>query len=179
MYLSELPSNTLQILQRYFSSLIIIKQVENLLNNAKGFDFRPIPTANQLIDKGRKVDSITETIIGSNPDIGAYELGDSVYWIPGRREAKASFPIVPDGAQIAADRDVLMWRPAYQAVVHNVYFGTTKDNLVLRGGFLDENNVLKLQKLVAGKQYYWRVDAVMKDLTVVKGDVWSFTTTEK
>jgi len=153
--------------------------VESVLENASQLDFRPKTIASRVLDKGKVLDGYTNTVIGSNPDIGAYELGDSVYWIPGRREAKASFPIVPDGAQIASDRDVLMWRPAYQAIGHNVYLGSTKDNLALRGGFLDENNVLKLQKLVAGKQYYWRVDAVMKDLTVVKGDVWSFTTTDK
>jgi len=32
-----------------------------------------------------------------------------------------------------------------------------------------------LPKLVAGKQYFWRIDAVMKDMSVVKGDIWSFT----
>ena len=67
-----------------------------------------------------------------------------------------------------------MWRPAYNALGHNVYFGTDKANLKLKGGFFDENNVFSLPKLVAGKQYYWRVDAVMKDRSVIKGDVWSF-----
>ena len=150
--------------------------VESVLENLNQLDFRPKTTAANVLDKGKVLDGYTTSVFGTAPDIGAYERDDSVYWIPGRREAKATYPIVADGATVAADRDVLMWRPAYNALGHNVYFGTDKDNLKLMGGFLDENNVLKLPKLVAGKQYYWRVDAVMKDMSVVKGDVWSFTT---
>jgi len=150
--------------------------VESLLENPNLLDFRPKTTALNVLDKGKVLDGFTTSVFGSAPDIGAYERGDSVYWIPGRRETKATYPIVSDGATIAADRDVLMWRPAYNALGHNVYFGTDKENLKLKGGFLYENNVLNLPKLVPGKQYYWRVDAVMKDMSVVKGDVWSFTT---
>lgn len=150
--------------------------VETVLENPAHSDFRPKASAIKVLDKGKDVDGFTTTTIGSAPDIGAYEYGDSVYWIPGKREAKASFPIVVDGATIAKERDVLMWKPAYQSIGHNLYFGTDKDNLKLKGGFLGENNVFKLPKLIAGKKYFWRVDAVMKDLTVCKGDVWSFST---
>jgi len=150
--------------------------VESVLENPTQLDFRPKTTATKVLDKGKVLEGYTTTTIGSAPDIGAYERGDSVYWIPGRREAKATYPILADGAKVSADRDVLMWRPAYNALGHNVYFGTDKENLKLKGGFLYENNVFTLPKLVAGKHYYWRVDAVMKDMSVVKGDVWSFTT---
>ena len=153
--------------------------VESVLENPNQLDFRPKSTAANVLDKGKVLDGYTTSVFGTAPDIGAYERDDSVYWIPGRREAKATYPIVADGSTVAVDRDVLMWRPAYNALGHNVYFGTDKDNLKLKGGFLYENNVLKLPKLVAGKQYFWRVDAVMKDMSVVKGDVWGFTTTSK
>ena len=153
------------------------ENVETNLENPISYDFRPKSTAINVINKGKPVTGFTNSIIGAAPDIGAYELGDSVYWIPGRREAKASSPILSDGAITTVNRDVLMWRPAYNALGHNVYFGTDKANLKLKGGFFDENNVFSLPKLVAGKQYYWRVDAVMKDRSVIKGDVWSFTTT--
>ena len=149
--------------------------VETLLENTNQLDFRPKITAINVLDKGKFLDGYTSAVFGSAPDIGAYERGDSVYWIPGRREEKASYPIVADSATVSVDRDVLMWRPAYNALGHNLYFGADKDNLKLKGGFLDENNVYSLPKLVAGKQYFWRVDAVMKDMSVVKGDIWSFT----
>ena len=160
-----------------FTNNSIGKVTESLLEQKDNFDFRPKATAIDVINKGKEVAGITNSFIGSAPDIGAYEYGDSVYWIPGRREVKASFPIVADGATIATERDVLMWKPAFQAIGHNLYFGTDKDNLKLKGGFLGENNVFKLPKLIAGKKYYWRVDAVMKDIkTVIKGEVWSFST---
>jgi hypothetical protein len=159
-----------------YSNNSIGKETGAYLEEKAFCDFRPKSTVTDVINKGKEVAGITNRFISSAPDIGAYERGDSVYWIPGRREAIATYPIVQDGATIAADRDVLMWRPAYNAIGHNVYFGTDKANLKLKGGFLGENNVYSLPKLVAGKQYFWRVDAVMKDMSVVKGDVWSFTT---
>lgn len=152
------------------------KTVESLLFNAMYSDFRPVLLAVDVVDQGKEMDGYTSKKVGKAPDIGAYEFGDSVYWIPGRREVKASFPIVADGAKVAIERDVLMWRPAYQAIGHNLYFGTSKENLKLSGAFLGENNVFNLPKLLAAKKYFWRVDAVMKDMSVIKGDVWSFST---
>jgi len=159
-----------------FSNNSIGKETETLLEQKNDFDFRPKAAAADVINKGKEVAGITNAFIGAAPDLGAYEYGDSIYWIPGRREVKATFPIVPDGTTINIDRDILMWKPAFNAIGHNLYFGTDKDNLKLKGGFLGENNVFKLPKLMVGKKYYWRVDAVMKDMSVVKGDVWSFAT---
>jgi hypothetical protein len=151
------------------------KVVESTLENPNGFDFRPKTTAADVVDKGKVLTTYTTTIIGSAPDIGAYERGDSIYWIPGRRETKASFPIVQDGATIDISRDVLMWRPAYKAVSHNFYFGTSKDKLDKKEEFSGERNVFFLSKLAVGMKYFWRVDAVMADGSVATGDVWSFT----
>ncbi|MEI7504847.1 MAG: hypothetical protein WCJ61_16350, partial [Paludibacter sp.] len=120
----------------------------------------------------------TDSQFGSAPDIGAYERGDNTYWIPGRREAKASFPIVQDGATIASDRDVLMWRPAFKAVSHVVFFGIDANKLVNSGKFTGEKNVFTLPKLIAGQKYFWRVDATMVDGSVVNGDVWNFNVSQ-
>ena len=152
------------------------KVVESLLENPLSFDFRPKATATDVIDKGKVFQDLTDCQFGSAPDIGAYERGDSIYRIPGRREVKASFPIVPNGATVSADRDALMWRPAYNAVSHKLYFGTDKEKLLNAIGFSREKNVFTLPKLIAGQKYFWRVDAVMEDGSVVKGDLWSFNT---
>ena len=122
--------------------------------NPAFFDFRPKATATNLLKKGKSVDGYTKT----NPSVGAYERGDSIYWIPGRREVKASFPIIPNEATVSADIDVLMWRPAYKAVEHQLYFGTDADKLETSGKFSAENNVFTLPKLVAGQKYFWRLD---------------------
>ena len=147
--------------------------VENQLVNPALFDFRPKATSTNLLNKGKQVEGYTSSL---NPSIGAYERADSIYWIPGRRDVKASFPIVPNGATVSADRDILMWRPAYKAVSHQLYFGTDANKLENIKKFTGEKNVFTLPKLAAGQKYFWRVDAVLADGSAVKGDVWSFTT---
>ena len=76
------------------------------------------------------------------------------------------------------ERDVLMWKPAYQANCHTLYFARTKEELTKAEPqtFQGEANVFTLPKLSSGQSYFWRVDAVMPDKTVIKGDVWTFTT---
>jgi Right handed beta helix region/Chondroitinase B len=150
--------------------------VESHLENPINFDFRPKANATDVIDKGVALVGITDRKFGPDYDIGAYERGDSVYWIPGRREAKASFPIVPDSASTSSDRDILMWRPAYKAFAHKLFFGKDANTLRLAGNFRGENNVFVLPKLDVGQKYYWRVDAVMVDNSIKKGDVWYFNT---
>jgi len=95
----------------------------------------------------------------------------------------------PNPANEAVDlpRDTsLGWEPGEFAVKHDVYFGTSIDNVnnastddgmgVLVGQGLDVNS-FDLDRLDLGKMYYWRVDEVngAPDDTVFKGDVWSFT----
>ena len=158
------------------------------LVNPEWFDFRPASGATAIIDGGVVVEGITGKGVGNAPDIGAYEHGDSVYWIPGQRMKKASFPIVPDKAgNVPVNRDVLMWRPAYTATAHQVYFGTGQDAVKNAGAkspeymgeFKSESNVFMLPMLTASQTYWWRVDAVMPDGSVVLGDLWSFTTTAR
>ena len=156
-----------------YSNNVTGKVVENLLESPLVFDFRPKVTATEVIGKAKAIAGLTP---GSVSDIGAYNRVDTVYWIPGRREVKASFPIVNDGATVAADRDVLMWRSAYKAVSHKLYFGTSKDKLEIKGVFEGEKNVYALSNLSSGGKYFWRVDAIMGDGAVAQGDVWSFST---
>lgn len=153
------------------------------LVNTDWSDFRPAATAAAIIHGGFAVEGISPMAGTNPPDIGAYERGDSVYWIPGRREEKASFPIVPDKAEnVPVDRDALMWKPAYRAVSHTVYFSASEGEVrqaskqAVQKTFQGEENVFPLPKLSSGQSYYWRVDATLPDHSVVQGDVWSFST---
>ena len=153
------------------------------LVNKAWYDFRPAANATAIINKGTAITGISPSVAGKNPDIGAYQSEDATYWIPGQRGTKASFPIVPDKAKdVPANRDVLMWRPAYQAVLHTVIFSTSEEglnqasSLTIQKSFEGEANVFTLPTLVAGQTYFWRVDAMMPDKSVVKGDVWIFST---
>ena len=156
---------------------------ESQLENTNWFDFRPAASASPVLNTGIAISNITGTTVGV-PDIGAYERGDSVYWIPGQRGRKASFPIVPDGAtSVPLTRDALMWRPAYNAASHRLYLGTNRTAVLnattsspeYQGAYLDEANVFPLPALSGSPIYYWRVDAVMPDSSVVAGDLWQFT----
>jgi hypothetical protein len=147
------------------------------------YDFRPAVNAVNIISKGVAINGLTFFDTSKAPDIGAYQRGDKIYWIPGRREIKSSFPIVPDKSlNIPVSRDVLMWRPAYQAVSHIVIFSLLKECLdqcsekTIKRIYFGEDNIFLLPKLKLGNTYYWRVDAIKADASIVKGDVWSFST---
>lgn len=150
------------------------ENVENNLENPEYYDFRPKRTAILVVNRGKVLSGFTNSIFESAPDIGAYEFGDSIYWIPGRREIKATSPIVPDGSTVGIQRDALMWKPAYNAVEHQVYFGTMKEQLTLKITVKGERNVYNVPALIEGQKYYWRVDAKTSYGEIVKGDVWSF-----
>ncbi len=150
------------------------------LTNPEWLDLRPAAGASRILGAGVAVEGITDRVAGKAPDAGAYERGDSVYWIPGQRKSKASAPIVPDHARnVPVQRDALMWKPAYGAVGHTVYFSASKPGLAKPANaktFRGEDNVFALPQLAAGREYYWRVDALMPDGTVITGDSWSFST---
>jgi hypothetical protein len=68
----------------------------------------------------------------------------------------------------------LSWMPGAGADRHKVYFGTRADQMSM----LDEVTVdyVELPELERGATYYWRIDAVSPDGSVVTGDLWSFNT---
>jgi hypothetical protein len=105
--------------------------VTRVLRDPANLDFRPT-TGADAIDAGRVVtdadrpsdDTHVEPprFLGNAPDIGAYEAGDGHYWIPGRRQARASTPIPPDGARDVKKNAALMFLEAYGAQRHVVTF---------------------------------------------------------
>ncbi len=68
----------------------------------------------------------------------------------------------------------LSWMPGAGAAGHKVYFGPRADRMSL----LDEvtGDYAELPDLKRATTYYWRVDAVRPDGSVVTGDLWSFNT---
>ena len=83
------------------------KTMLELLRDPNNFDFRPRADAAELIDQGVAVTcsvdgqdiDITAGHHGAAPDIGAYEYGDTEYWIPGRRLSQASMPVPPSATE--------------------------------------------------------------------------------
>jgi len=149
------------------------------LRDPEHFDFRPKAGAD-IVDAGRVIAGITDGYIGAAPDIGAYEYGDPCYWIPGYQSKQASHPYPPDGMVNVKLNTDLMYLIGYQGVYADIYFGTSPDNLTFLTRRVDQNNVVTLAdyttELADNAVYFWRVDTVLADSSVITGDVWSFTT---
>ncbi len=158
------------------------------LRDPANWDFRP-KAGSPLVDAGAPVgqDEIPSSVSrfsslkfeGDAPDIGAYEFGDERYWIPGRREARASTPIPKDGgAHVPLDAD-LMFLEAYQCEQHQVYFGTAPDTLKSVALLTDlSGNIVNLPELKPNTTYYWRVDAINAEGQNLQGTVWRFSTAQ-
>ena len=70
-----------------------------------------------------------------------------------------------------------MWLNSFEGMIHEVYLGSTPNDLKKIGITMDEDNVMKLTApLEDGRQYFWRVDAVINKEVTNRGDVWSFMT---
>jgi hypothetical protein len=69
----------------------------------------------------------------------------------------------------------LGWMSGADAIRHQVYFGTDFEELALLGE-VDGETFTDLPELERDVTYYWRVDEVQPDGSVVVGDAWSFNT---
>jgi len=91
-------------------------------------------------------------------------------------KVKATKPQPRDGATVGLTSvSKLKWKAGVNAKSHKVYFGTKIDELPLLAE-VQIPNYGELPELEEGAKYYWRVDEVWADGTVITGDVWSFTT---
>jgi predicted outer membrane repeat protein len=85
---------------------------------------------------------------------------------------KASEPNPPDGStgvDLYAD---LSWTPGYDAISHDVYFGTTNPPLFVCN---QTSTTFDPGTMASDTTYYWRINEV-NDSAVTTGDIWSFTT---
>ena len=85
------------------------------------------------------------------------------------------------GAEGVSDATSLSWTAGVTAVEHDLYFGTDAD-LVAAGdasvlvGRMAETSYTPADLLVWNTTYYWKVDEVTEDGTVIPGTLYSFTT---
>ncbi len=137
--------------------------VEHYLRDVKNRDFRP-RAASALIDNGKAIDKREVAFVGDAPDIGAYEWGDTNYWIPGRKLEEASSPIPMNGAMSTPASCDLMWLGGYKQSEFKVYLGTSPDEL--QHVATQQNNIFTPTGLEPGRSYFWRIN---------DGAVWSFS----
>ncbi|MEI6604594.1 MAG: Ig-like domain-containing protein [Verrucomicrobiota bacterium] len=153
--------------------------VATQLRDFSNRDFRP-RAGSVLIDTGVTEPGLTDGYIGSAPDQGAYEYGDTSYWIPGYQCAKASQPIPPDGATYQPVERDLIWLGGYKGTAYDVFFGTNQAAVAAATTTSPEymgrqsNNIHAPTQVIDNTTYYWRVDTLTPTGTVT-GDVWHFT----
>ncbi len=92
---------------------------------------------------------------------------------------QASAPAPADEAiDIPRDTD-LSWTSGEEATSHDVYFGTSFEDVNDGAGTLvsggQSATTLEMDRLEFGQTYYWRVDELGGPEGTVKGEVWSFT----
>ncbi|MDP7465451.1 MAG: LamG domain-containing protein, partial [Candidatus Marinimicrobia bacterium] len=113
--------------------------------------------------------------VGDAPDIGAYEYGDSVYWIPGYRYPHPSVPIPNDNASDVPIDHSLVWNYPYKKDYSN-----TEATVTVSGPGVNRTAVYKypynvhFQTFEPGGTYNWSVT-----VDNVSGGNWSFKTDDK
>ena len=113
--------------------------------------------------------------VGEAPDIGAYEYGDSVYWIPGFRYPHPSVPIPNDGEVKVPIDHSLVWNYPYKKDYSN-----TKASVKVSGPGVNLTKEFKyphnvfFQTFEPGGTYNWSVT-----VDGVSGGNWSFKTDDR
>ena len=146
-----------------------------------------IGTIDQVRIGGKSQDS--SSFPGLVDDIRIYNkaltLGEIQQLLAG---SKAYAPTPADGVLNEGNWVRLNWLPGEGAVSHDVYFGSSFDN-VNEGAedtYYGNHSTLYFivgiancpcpDGLIPGTTYYWRIDEVRADGTIAeKGDIWSFT----
>lgn len=97
------------------------------------------------------------------------------------RTARAGNPTPASGAVNAVSDQTLSWTAGPGSVSSNLYFGTEHQAVVeaepTSAEFITNttSGQYQLNDLEYGKTYYWRVDAVAVDSSVLRGYTWTFT----
>ncbi len=97
------------------------------------------------------------------PQIELYEV----------RGPKALCPVPQSGSRFAGSSKItLKWTPGLGAVKHIVHIGTSPENQDVAVTAIANTVVAK--GLYRNQVYFWRIDEVQKNGTIVKGDLWNF-----
>ena len=155
------------------------KNVKAQLVATEQWDFRPT-LGSELIDAGASIPDYPHKIVGAAPDIGAYEFGDTNYWIPGHQSAQASMPIPKSESVNQPQGRELIFLPGYKGISANIYYGKSEALMALLAKTSVRANIINPQKYgvtpLENTKYYWRVDTVLEDNSVITGNIWNYTT---
>jgi pectate lyase len=145
-----------------------IKSVGNIFNACTG-NMSPygnafVPAYPYTLDVAANIPSIVKGGAGTT-----ILVGDSALW-----PTRATVPTPANREGNAAVTSILTWRAGSTAVSHNVYFGTSPTWLVSYGNKTATS--FTPPAMTADTEYYWRIDEVAADGSVITGDIWTFRT---
>jgi hypothetical protein len=175
---------------------------DDLVRDFANRDFRPRP-GGALIGSGvtlagRGLGNTSDASAGSSGhsmDAGAYDVGVTTYWIPGRQAAGASSPVPPDGATSVRPSASLIFlggnrsdggATATAPSHHTVHVGEEGAPLATNSSAncsscaqvaslsAPSNVYTPVDAFVPGRAYLWRVDAVYADGATVVGETYRF-----
>ena len=155
-------------------------------DRTQDYDFRP-RKGSTLIDAGVVIPGINDgqdlqfnwplaypgqnrRFVGDAPDIGAYEYGDSVYWIPGYRYPHPSFPIPRNNAVDVIPDYSVVWNYPYKKD-----YSSTMASVTINGPGVDRSEIFRypnnvmFQEFQPGGFYTWSVS-----VDGMSGGTWSF-----
>ena len=164
--------------QYNYNEFVNTPKVRNLLRDYKNYDFRPRQDSTQLIDRGKSVSYHTNSdirIIGSTTDIGAYEYGDTYYFIPGYQDTFPTFPIPPDNSTTAKYDADLMFLGARNAVRHELeIYNPSSNTFELKQVFHNDDNIFSNCTWERNSFIRWRVRAIFEDGSSSISSTWKF-----
>ncbi|HRU15145.1 MAG TPA: LamG domain-containing protein [Anaerohalosphaeraceae bacterium] len=145
-----------------------IKSVGNIFDGCTGskstYGNTFVPPYTYTLEPAGDIPSIVTEGAGST-----VLLGDPALW-----PTQATVPSPADGEYNAAVSSILTWHAGSTAVSHNVYFGDSPTELVSYGN--QTATSFTPPTLTADTKYYWRIDEVAADESVITGDLWMFRT---
>ena len=153
-------------------------ELSSYLVDPNQLDFRPKKNS-PLIDAGT-TNLINSEYHGLAPDIGAYEYGDTNYWMAGYKLAHASVPIPKSNSTNQSIDRELIFQQGYKAVRNEIFFGTKTSNMKKITSTDASHNIIKLSDfnitLKKASKYYWQVNTIRKNGQYITGPIWNYTT---
>jgi predicted outer membrane repeat protein len=127
------------------------------------------------IDAGDPTSQIGEEPMphGGRLNIGAYGGTIEASLSPNDIPNYAYHPMPVDGAVDVDISTKLTWDTGFDAVSHDIYFGTTNPPTFIQNQTVAEYDPGLLKD---GTEYYWRIDEVDSLGNKTIGDIWTFTT---
>jgi len=93
---------------------------------------------------------------------------------------KAYAPAPADGARNVLLDSQLAWSPAVDAVSHEVFFGTSREDVEAGTGGTSQATQFTLTfdpgPLAGDTTYFWKIDEITEDESRIPGEIWSFRT---